>query len=55
MVTDVLLTLWPSSPGGPGGPVEPCSPWGEKITEEEYQQRAGVAGLKGVHKLDPCS
>lgn len=27
MVTDVLLTLGPSSPGEPGGPVGPCSPW----------------------------
>lgn len=53
MVTDVLHTLGPSSPGGPGGPVGPCSPWREKITKREYQQRGGVAGHKRVHKLDP--
>lgn len=54
MVTDVLLTLGPSSPGGPGGPVEPCSPWREKkIKGKKYQQR--VAGHKRVYMLDPYS
>lgn len=40
MVTDVLLTLGPSSPGGPGGPVEPCSPWGGKKKTDERSGRS---------------
>lgn len=52
MVTAVLLTLGPSSPGGPGEPVGPCSPWGGK-TGKEYQHRGGVAGHKRVHMFDP--
>lgn len=56
MVTDVLLTLGPSSPGDPGGPVEPYSPWREKkkiIKGKKNQQR--VAGHKRVYMLDPYS
>lgn len=47
MVTEVLLTLGPSSPGGPGGPVGPCSPWGKKITGKGISTKSGSGRVRG--------